>query len=129
MKLIIAGSREITEYELLSKIMVSYMIRKGCLIKEVVSGTAKGIDTLGERWAQENSIPVKRFPADWNRFGRAAGFKRNEVMGDYADEAVVIILNHSRGSEHMAQCMKTLGKRVSVCDVVIKDGKYRCSWR
>ena len=69
MKVIIAGSRTISDY----KLVVDAMQRCGFDITEVVCGTATGIDRLGEQWAIANSIPVKAMPADWDRHGRAAG--------------------------------------------------------
>ncbi len=53
-------------------------------------GTARGVDTLGERWAINHNIPVHKFPADWGRFGRAAGMYRNAEMASYADGALIL---------------------------------------
>jgi len=96
MKVIIAGGRDFNDYEKLKKAIA----QSGWLITEVISGGAKGADSLGERWAEENNIPVKRFPADWNNLKQAgaivkvnkwrkkynanAGFFRNEEMAVYA---------------------------------------------
>jgi predicted Rossmann fold nucleotide-binding protein DprA/Smf involved in DNA uptake len=61
MRTIIAGSREITDYALIERGMIDVPFN----VTEVVSGGARGVDTLGERWARENGIPIKIFPADW----------------------------------------------------------------
>jgi len=58
-------------------------------ITEVVSGGAKGADEGGERWANKNGIPVKLFPANWDRNGAAAGPIRNRKMAKYAQALVV----------------------------------------
>jgi hypothetical protein len=89
MRVIVAGGRFFNDYEAVKRMLDS---RKS-LITEVVSGAAKGADTLGERWAKENGIPVKRFPADWNRqpdgsYDKGAGHKRNEQMARYADALI-----------------------------------------
>lgn len=73
MKTIIAGSRSITDYA----VIVNGMQNLAWEVTEVVSGTARGVDRLGERWARDHFIPVKQFPADWNRYARAAGVMRN----------------------------------------------------
>ena len=66
MKVIIAGSRDCEDYvSLLVAIHLSHFE-----ITEVVSGCARGADKMGERWAEEHGIPVKRFPADWNKYGK-----------------------------------------------------------
>lgn len=78
MRTIVAGSRDITDYA-----EVSQAIRaSGLGITLVVSGGAPGVDRLGERWAFEHEIPIERFPADWNAYGRAAGAIRNEQMAE-----------------------------------------------
>jgi hypothetical protein len=97
MKTIIAGSRSITDYNLVESIIVDSEF----MITEVVSGIARGVDKLGELWGEKHRITIKKFPADWKGLGKSAGFKRNIQMADYADALIVIILNNSNGSEHM----------------------------
>ena len=62
MKVIIAGSRNLENYLLVAQAMQ----RCGYDVTEVVCGCATGVDTLGERWARTNNIPVKEMPANWN---------------------------------------------------------------
>lgn len=80
MRVIIAGSRGIEDYT----VVVRAMADCGFAPTEVVSGTARGADRLGERWAAACGIPVHRMPADWATHGRRAGFLRNEEMARYA---------------------------------------------
>lgn len=68
LKLVIAGGRDFGDYELLKRTITRNYPRKGL---EIVSGTARGADKLGERFAKEYGIPVKRFPADWD--GKSKG--------------------------------------------------------
>jgi hypothetical protein len=98
MKIIIAGSRTITE-----KRHVYDAVRlSGFEITEVVSGKApKGGDFLGETWANENGVPVTPFPADWTRFPHIAGFLRNIEMGDYAQGLIALWDGMSSGTAHM----------------------------
>lgn len=71
-------------------------------ITEVVSGACKeGVDRLGEEWAGRKGIPVKRFPADWNQYGRRAGPLRNREMAKYADALIAIWDGESRGTRNM----------------------------
>ncbi len=81
MKLIIAGGRKyrLTENDR------SYKLGSIAGITEVVSGAASGADRDGEQWAKERGIPIKKFPADWDSLGRAAGPIRNGAMAEYAD--------------------------------------------
>ena len=109
MRVIIAGSREFTDYELFKSFMEkAFKEEKFSLgdIEEVVSGTAPGADTLGERWAKENGIPVKRFPAHWDKYGKAAGPMRNADMADYADFLIAFWHPLCRGTSNMIANMQ-----------------------
>lgn len=66
---------------------------------EVVCGMARGADTGGRLWAESRGIPVAKFPADWDRLGKGAGFKRNEDMAAYAD--AFICFPGGSGTNHM----------------------------
>lgn len=97
MKAIIAGSRcGCSMVKLMDGIKVSQFN-----ITEVVSGCAMGIDAQGEIWARDNSIPIKEFPADWEKYGKSAGYIRNSQMADYADCLIAFWDGRSRGTKHM----------------------------
>jgi len=108
MKTIIAGSRDILNYRHVRTLIE----RSGIDITEVVSGCARGVDRLGERWAEENGVPVRRFSADWDRYGRRAGYVRNEQMAQYADAAIIVWDGRSRGTRQMLDLAKALGLEV-----------------
>lgn len=115
MKLIIAGSRTIIDYFLVKSIVGGIIDPSD--VDEVVSGKAAGVDTFGERWAEENHIPVKSFPADWNAHGKSAGPRRNAQMAAYADRAIVIMRGHSPGSLNMIDQMKRVHKPVNIYNI------------
>lgn len=75
-----------------------------------MSGCARGVDILGELWANENGVAIKRFPADWDRWGKSAGFYRNSDMADYCDAAIILWDGESRGTLDMIDRMRRLGK-------------------
>lgn len=111
MRFIIAGSRHIDDYESISYYCNKYIILD---VTEVVSGTARGVDALGERWAQENNIPVKRFPAKWDEYGKQAGMIRNAQMAGYADGLIAFWDGKSRGTRHMIDVAVEKGLKVLV---------------
>lgn len=113
MKTIIAGSRTITDHLPVRK-AIAQAQAKGLVITEVVSGGARGTDTLGEQWAYYRGIPVKRFNADWDRYGRSAGYRRNEQMARYAEALVAVWDGTSPGTRHMIELARRLGLRVHV---------------
>lgn len=81
----------------------------GFNITTVISGHAPGADTLGEIYADDNDIPVELHPADWNRYGKAAGHIRNAQMADVADAAVIMWDGKSKGTKNMIHEMKKRG--------------------
>lgn len=117
-KLIIAGTRSFNDYELLRSILSTLFMKRRCWTidwnEEIVSGGAPGADALAVRYAMEASIPFNVFPADWKKYGRAAGPIRNKQMAEYADAAIVFWDGKSRGTQNMIQQMRDLGKPVEV---------------
>lgn len=111
MKLIIAGSRDISLTNLSMYHFVNYFFDYRNP-SEVVSGGAKGVDTYGEEFAANRGIPIKRFEADWYSHGKAAGPMRNKQMAKYADRLLLVWDGESRGSANMKEEMLKLGKPV-----------------
>lgn len=101
MRVIVAGSREIADLATVAR-AIEY---SGFKVTEVVSGRARGVDRLGEAWADANGVPVKPFPAQWRRadgsVDKGAGHKRNEQMAQYADALVAVWDGKSTGTEDM----------------------------
>lgn len=108
MKVIVAGSRSIEEFEIVDEILNS--IQKTVNITKVISGTARGVDKLGEKWAHKNHVPIESFPADWNKYGKSAGYRRNAEMAVVGDLLVCIWDGESKGTQHMYDCMVQLKK-------------------
>lgn len=115
MKLIIAGTRTFDNYGLLADTLYNrYGLGFATTKLEIVSGTAKGADKLGEGFAEYHNLKLTKFPADWDKYGKSAGIIRNRQMAEYADEAVIFWDAHSKGSLNMIQTMRDLGKPVYV---------------
>lgn len=108
MKIIIAGSRDmpLKDFDTIQTAIDA----SGFDVTEVVSGTAKGADSLGAYWAMLHGVPVKEFPADWKLNGHSAGFIRNKEMAEYADGLIVFIYYESHGSKHMLRTMAGMDK-------------------
>ena len=120
MKLLIAGSRSIPE-----DCNVLYRIKWIETPTEIVCGCARGADTVGELFALRNHIRVKYFPAEWNKYGKAAGHIRNNEMGLHCDKAVIILdadkMDKSTGTWNM---MKTLEGYFKPYLLIIYDIKH-----
>lgn len=112
-KLIVAGGRDFNDYAVLSKALWDFA---NAIDDEVsiISGMAKGADSLAVQWAKENNIELYEFPADWNTHGKSAGYKRNTEMGKAANGAIIFWDGQSKGTNHMINIMKQLNKYVHV---------------
>jgi hypothetical protein len=110
MKVIIAGSRSIASMEVVEQAIKE----SGFEITQVVSGLARGVDTLGLSWGKKNSIHGVGIPADWGLFGRSAGLIRNQEMADYADALIAIWDGKSRGTKDMIDRATKKGLKVYV---------------
>lgn len=75
--------------------------------EEVVSGGASGADKCGEEWARRNGVPVRRFNADWEKYGKKAGPMRNKQMAKYAD--MCIAFPGGAGTESMKRLARGYG--------------------
>lgn len=118
-RIVICGSRHFENYELLRKVTndtIALVQQKNPEVEiVVVSGGARGADTLGERFAAKHGFAVEQFLADWARFGRGAGPKRNAQMAAVADLVVAFTVGKSRGTRNM---IKQAEKRGVECVVI-----------
>lgn len=108
-RVIIAGGRDFNNYKLLHDTLDNLL----CNVKTrakiiVISGKARGADSLGEKYAIENNFDIKEYPALWNIEGRSAGYKRNERMAKNADALVAFWDGKSKGTAHMIELAKKM---------------------
>ena len=128
MKVIVAGGRDFKDYELLKCTLDNFQ-QEYANITEVVSGGARGSDKLGEKYANENTIPIKRFVPDWEGLGKKAGFVRNRQMGDYAKEHNGMLVafwdRQSKGTKGMIDYATKIGLKsvVAYYNVEVSDDK------
>ena len=110
MRVIIAGSRGINDY---AKVRDA-VHRSGFPITRVLSGMARGVDTLAIRYAIKNGLPLDTFPAQWSKWGRSAGYKRNVQMAQHADALIAIWDGKSPGTRHMIEAARARGLQLFV---------------
>lgn len=113
-KVIIAGTRTLNVLSMIGGLLHHF----GLEPTEIVCGGASGPDRDGKEWAKEDRIPVKDFPAEWDKFGKSAGPRRNLQMAEYADALLLIWDGESKGSLNMKQRM--LGLKKPVYEVILK---------
>lgn len=116
MRVIVAGSRHIEDYEAVERAIRA----SGFDITELLSGKARGVDKLGEDWAnsQDPPIPIKPFPANWDLHGRhRAGPIRNGVMAYYAAALILVWDGQSSGSADMLERAKI--RKLKIYEVIV----------
>ena len=104
MKLLIAGSRSITHFDLDGHISDD--------VDLIISGGAKGIDTLAEQYADKNGIEKLIIRPKYEKYGRAAPIRRNEEMVDISDAVLAIWDGKSRGTAYTLEYAREKGKRI-----------------
>lgn len=104
MKVAIIGSRDFDDYNRLKRILDLYPITL------IVSGGARGADYLGEKYAKENNIPTKIFEAQWDLFGKRAGFLRNSDIIENSDMIFAFWDGESKGTKDSLDKAKKLKK-------------------
>lgn len=109
LNVIVAGGRDFTSeknYEMMKSWLLYFFKDLFPHHITIVSGMAAGADSLAIRFAKEHGLQVKEFPADWKRFGKSAGYKRNVQMAEFADACVCFWNQHSKGTKHMIDIAK-----------------------
>lgn len=112
LKLIIAGGRDFADY-LLLKTKVLYFTQKWESV-QIVCGGARGADSLGEKLAKEMNWNIQYFRADWDEYGKSAGYRRNKEMAEYANALVAFWDGKSKGTKHMIDLALAEGLSVRV---------------
>lgn len=106
MKLAIIGSRSLTELSIDEYIPYD--------VDEIVSGGARGIDTIAKEFANSKGIKLTEFLPKYSIYGKAAPIKRNEEIAEYADEAIAFWDGKSKGTEYTINLFKKRGKKVRI---------------
>lgn len=120
-KIIIAGSRTFNDYELVRKTMSTLFGNISPSQMEIISGHCpSGADHLGEMFAERNGIRLTLFPADWNKYGKAAGPIRNKQMAEYVSSDGYLVAfwdGKSRGTKNMIEEAYRVGVTVKIVQI------------
>jgi len=114
-KLIIAGGRDFHDKVLL-KASIDNLLELGNDqdVYSIVSGMAAGADRLGVEFARKYGVTLYEFPADWDKYGKAAGYRRNADMAVFSDQLLAFWDGKSRGTKHMIETIQKMAKPVTV---------------
>ena len=112
MKVIVAGSRDVRDFDAVSKAIKD----SGFEVTLIIHEGARGVDTLAEKWAVKNDIPFEKYPADWDQYNKAAGHIRNSQMAAAGEALVAIRKDGSRGTTNMIEQAKKKGLPVYIVE-------------
>lgn len=103
MRILICGATYFTDFDKLHEEILKILAEKKLNNITIISGMAKGADTLAVQFAELYDIPCLKFPADWARYGKGAGPVRNQQMLDEGKPDLIIAfpMQSSRGTRDM----------------------------
>lgn len=118
MKIIaVIGSRDFTDYKLLTKYLNHFLSKTPPNEIQFISGGAKGADTLAEIYAKEHDIPITIILPNWSLYGRSAGFRRNHDIIAKATHVIAFQVNKSKGTQHSIDLAKQLKLPVRIVEI------------
>ncbi len=114
MRITIGGCRDFNDYEIFKKFVAENIEKCGADGITILSGHCSGVDAMAERYAEENGYALEIHPADWKKYGRAAGPKRIKDMVAVCDEIIEFWDGKSKGTKNLIQTAKKLQKSVLI---------------
>jgi hypothetical protein len=116
MRLIIAGGRDFDDENSLVNKLNEIIKDVDASDITIISGGARGADAIGERIAKHNGLSLEVYKADWDKYGKSAGYKRNQQMGAVATHLLAAWDGRSKGTKHMIDIATNLGLTVYVLE-------------
>lgn len=114
-KVLVCGGRDYTDVTQLDMILTQ--LADNYNIECIIEGDAPGADRLAGSWARTHAIPNFKYPADWDKYGKYAGPKRNKQMLQEAHPDLVVAFAGLKGTADMIKKAKTAG--ITVLEVPI----------
>ncbi len=120
-RVIIAGSRDFYSPGIFNNVMTEFLSDIPEDELEIISGGCRGADAIGEQYAKDWNIKCTVFPAEWDKYGKAAGPIRNEQMAKYAAEAdrgmlIAFPIGESKGTRNMIKLAQQYGLEIYVIE-------------
>ena len=113
----IVGSRTFNDYDLAEKFIDNVCEEDEIPIDKIISGGAKGADTIAEEYAKRHNIEIQIFKPDWEKYGKSAGFRRNRDIIENCDICIAFWDGESKGTKNDIDLCKKLNKLIYICRV------------
>lgn len=114
MKIAIVGSRNPGNINIANEIEKRINIRN---VDAIISGGAKGIDTLAAEYAKKNDVQLIEYRPDYAKHGRAATFIRNRLIIENADVVVAFWNGESRGTKYSIDYANKIGRETLIINI------------
>ena len=114
-KIMISGSRTINDESLISEKLNSALAEYPDMI--LISGGARGVDSIGEAWAKSHNVQIQQYKPDWKRYGRGAGIVRNKSMVETADLVIIFWDGISKGTKSVIDFCKKRNKSYLLVEI------------
>lgn len=117
-RIVIGGCRDYNNYKNFCQyvdVCLSRIKKENDIV--ILSGHCSGVDTMAEQYAKQNGYELEIYPAEWSKYGKSAGPKRNKTMVENADYVIAFWDYQSRGTKSLIGYAKELGKSIRVCDI------------
>ena len=114
-RVVVAGCRDYNNYDEAKQhidFCISDIRKKYTII--FVSGGCRGADMLGEQYAKQNGYKIERYPAEWDKYGKSAGPKRNKKMAEAADYIICFWDFKSKGTKTMINYAQEFNKPIRI---------------
>ncbi len=112
--IVIGGCRNFKNYDFFKKTLDCYLQAEKKNPITILSGHCSGVDQMAERYAKEKGIKLMLFPAEWNKYGRAAGPIRNEEVVKLADTVIAFWDGQSKGTKNLISLAKQYNKILNI---------------
>lgn len=109
MRVLVCGGRDFNDYEKMEWALSPFLNPE---VTTIIHGAARGADSLAGRWAEEHGVPVEVYPADWDKYGKRAGYIRNVQMLNEGKPDVVLAMPGGKGTEMMVMLAEKAGVEV-----------------
>ena len=117
MKIIVAGCRDFTDYDFFKKKLDLFFKNLITVEVEIVSGGARGVDSMAIKYAKEKELRWIIFPADWDKHGKAGGFIRNQLMAEYSEGLLAFWDFKSKGTMDMIDRAKKHKLKIKIINI------------
>ena len=110
MRVLVCGGRHFSDVEFVHSVLNN--LHKKNIITTLIEGDARGADRIAGYWARKNRVTNEKFPADWKKYGNAAGPIRNSQMLEEGKPDLVVAFPGGRGTRNMIERAKSVDVRV-----------------